>query len=279
MFDPSEEVAWALRVVKDSLPGPIPSTALILGSGLGGLASRGGCSASLAYGDIPGLPVPTVSGHEGSLSVLELGDGGGQFLCFSGRAHLYEGHPAQRLGMAVRIAAALGVGTLVATCAAGSLRAELPPGRLALVSDHINTTGTNPLVGVTPPSGLQRFPDTTGLYSPGLAEAASGAASELGIDLASGVYAWVTGPAYETPAEARALAGSGADLVGMSLVPETLTAAQLGMRVLAIACVTNSAHGFGGGAVRHEDVLRVAREQTEQLASLLEALAPRLVNG
>ncbi len=279
MFDPSEEVAWALRVVKDSLPGPTPAAAIILGSGLGGLTSRGGCSASLAYGDIPGMPVPTVSGHEGSLSVLELGDGGGRFLCFSGRAHLYEGHPAQRLGMAVRIAAALGVGTLVATCAAGSLRAELPTGRLVLVTDHINTTGTNPLVGVTPPSGSERFPDTVGLYSPDLAEAARAAASELAIILASGVYAWVTGPAYETPAEALALAGSGADIIGMSLVPETLTAAQLGMRVLAIACVTNEAHGLGGGAVRHEDVLRVARRQTEQLASLLEALAPRLAGG
>lgn len=197
-------------------------------------------------------------------------------MCFSGRAHLYEGHSAQRLGMAVRIAAACDVETLVSTCAAGSLREEIQPGGLVVIVDHINLSGTNPLIGIGAGSGETRFPNTSNLYNERLVNFSVAAAKRLGIPCHTGVYVWVAGPSYETPAEARMLSLLGGDVVGMSLVPETLTAAALGLRVLAIACVTNQAPGTGKRKVSHDRVLEAAKRMVGPLQQIVSEVAPEL---
>jgi len=255
MLDIKDEVKAAVEAVSPVLADSRPRAAIITGSGLGGVIARGTLRASMKFEGVPGLPAPAVPGHGSTIGVIELN--GKAFLFFGGRAHLYEGHSPASLGMAVRIAAALGVRTLVSACAVGALRPEFNPGCIVVVRDHLNMAGCNP-------------------YSPELSTEALRRAGELGIGVSTGVYAWVSGPSYETPAEARMLATLGADVVGMSLLPETLTAAQLGLRVLAFACVTNPAPGTdaGGDYISHEDVLSQAGAMVEPLGLLLESLAP-----
>ena len=273
MNDIQRSTAEAAKIVRAAIPGELPAAAVISGSGLNALFSRGTVLSQIDFREIPGMPVPAVPGHDGRLGVFELGEG--RYLYLNGRAHLYEGYPAESLGFAVRLAAELGVKTIVPTCAVGSLRNEIAAGTLVAITDHINLSGANPLVGITPTNESMRFPSTGQLYTPELVEAAIVKADELGIDMAKGIYASVTGPSYETPAEARMLATLGADVVGMSLVSETLTAAQLGLRVLAIACVTNSALE-SEAPTSHQEVLIRAGEMAELLALLLKEMAPVL---
>jgi purine-nucleoside phosphorylase len=274
IFDFEDELRDAVARIRPLLPDRSPRAVLIAGSGLGRLIDRGTLAEPVDISAIDGLPIPSVPGHGRMLGVLEFD--GNSFLYFGGRAHYYEGHPPQRLGMAVRIADALGIRTLVSTCTVGSVNESIPAGSLVLIRDHINLAGVNPLVGVQPPCESGRFPGTDVLYDPELLGAAAETTALLNIPAATGVYAWVSGPSYETPAEARMLAAMGADVIGMSLVPETLTAAQLGMRVLAMACVTNSLVADDHAGLDHEGVLNRAEEMADSLGRLISALAPRL---
>lgn len=274
MIDFREEIKSALVVIRSRLGAPDAGAALVTGSGLAGVIDAGHILAALDYGDIPCLPEPTVPGHNGKLGLVEFATR--RFLFFNGRAHLYEGQPVQRLGMAVRIAAAVGAKAIVSTCAVGSLKPEIPTGTIVVVDDHINFTGADPLTGVAPPDGGERFPDTSRLYTRSFIQAALDAAGQRGISCVSGTYAWVSGPSYETPAETRALAGLGADVVGMSLVPETLIAAQLGLKVLALGAVTNLAPGLEEKTLCHSDVLKAGESMVEPLARIIEAVAPNL---
>jgi purine-nucleoside phosphorylase len=194
----------------------------------------------------------------------------------SGRIHLYEGYSAQQVASGIRLLHALGVQTVLLTCAAGGMNLEYGEGALVLLSDHINLQGANPLVGANDDRLGPRFPDMTEAYSPGLRELAKQTANVLAITLHEGVYAAVLGPSYETPAEIRFLKHIGADLVGMSTVAETIAANHLGMRVIGIACVTNLAAGLGPGKLIHDDVLAIAQRVSGTFLKLVSALVPKL---
>jgi purine-nucleoside phosphorylase len=193
----------------------------------------------------------------------------------SGRYHFYEGHPTEVVAAPVRVAAALGIEALVLTNAAGGVRFDLEPGDLVLVSDHLNLMGRSPLVGPAR-TGEVRFPDMGAPYDPEFRRLAVEVARERGVALAEGIYAGMLGPAYETAAEVRMLAGLGADVVGMSTVPEVLVARARGIRCVAFSVVTNKATGLAVGAVTHDEVVAVGRGAGERLAGVLEVLVPRI---
>lgn len=251
-----------------------PRFAAILGSGLGAVTDRPDLRAVIPYRDLPGMPPTGVEGHRGELRIVE--DCGVPGLFFCGRAHLYEGHAPWRLGASVRLAHLLGVEILLSTAAVGSLTPNLPTGSLALVRDHISFCGVNPLAGI-PTDAKHRFPDTTHAYDARLRAGALRCAAETGVHTAEGVYAWVSGPSYETPAESHMMRRLGADVVGMSLVPEVLTACQVGIRTLALACVTNLAPGIGDEPPSHERVLEVARRFDEPLRRIMDGLFRGLI--
>ena len=246
-----------------------PRVAVVLGSGLGAFADALDQSIAIPYAEIPGWPVPTVEGHAGKLVLGHIGTT--PVAALAGRAHLYEGHSAQRVAFGVRVLRALGVQSLILTNAAGGIGAALTPGSLVLISDHINLQGANPLPW--PECG---FPDMTEIYAPRLREIAREAGHELGLDLPEGVYAGLRGPSYETPAEIRYLRAIGADLVGMSTVPETIAANHMGLRVLGISCVTNHAAGVVDQKLDHKEVLQVGERMKDTLIELLRRVVPRL---
>lgn len=251
-----------------------PSVGIVLGSGLGGFADELDGPVEIPYGDIPGWPVATALGHAGTLVVGMFR--GVPVVVMKGRAHLYEGHPAEKVVFGVRVLGALGVRTLVITNACGGIREGLAPGDLVLVSDHINLQGTSPLAGPNDDSLGPRFPDMTGAYDPALRAAAHEAADRLGEPLAEGVYAAWLGPAFETPAEIRMIRTLGGDLVGMSTVPEVLAARHMGLRCLAVSCVTNMAAGILPEPLDAEHVLAVGAAAQGRLTALLGELLPRL---
>jgi purine-nucleoside phosphorylase len=245
---------------------------LVLGSGLGGLADEIVDAVRVPYADIPGFPRSTVTGHAGALVAGILN--GVEVVAMQGRFHLYEGWEPADVAFPIRVLGALGAELLLLTNAAGGLRAGMEPGDLMLISDHINLTGRNPLVG--PVQGREeRFPDMSEPYDAELRRAAEAVALELRIPLTQGVYAALLGPSYETPAEVRMLRVLGADAVGMSTVPEVLVARALGMRVVGISCITNLASGLGGAALSHAEVMEVGAGVRDRLASLVRALLPR----
>ncbi len=246
-----------------------PRIAIILGSGLGAFAAELAESTATPYAGIPGFPPSTAIGHEGKLVVGYLGDL--PVAVMAGRAHLYEGYSAQEVTFGVRHLHSLGIKTLVVTNASGGISFNMNPGDLALISDHINLQGSNPLVG--PNSG---FPDMTESYSKRYRTIAQQCAQAQGFTMPEGIYAAMLGPSYETPAEIRYLAAIGADLVGMSTVPEVIMANALGMHVLGISCVTNKAAGLGG-KLHHSEVLEVGRRSRDKFIALLRAVLPRLV--
>ncbi len=212
-------------------------------------------AASVSFAEIPGFPPPSVEGHAGHIVHGRVRQH--EVILISGRNHLYEGHPASVVALPVRLAHALGARTLFLSNAAGAIRPALQPGSLMIVRDHINMSWRNPLIGLLSP-GEERFPDMSAPYDTGLSTAFAGAATKNGLAVASGVYASVLGPSYETPAEVRMLERMGADAVGMSTVPEVLVARSLGMRVIAVSCLTNAAAGVATGALSHADVLATA---------------------
>lgn len=247
-----------------------PSVAVITGSGLGDAVAGIEAAASLSYEDLPGFPVPSVPGHAGRLVLGTLA--GVPVAAFLGRIHYYEGHPLSLVTLPARLAAGLGVRTLVITAAVGGLDPALAPGTLVVGADHINFLGDNPLRGWRDEEGHPPFVDVRGLYPPALADLAVAAAEEVGLPVARGVYAAFPGPTYETPAEVEFIRRSGATVVGMSVVPEALTSAALGVRCLALFCVTNRV----GEEVSHAEVTAVATAFAARLREVLERVLPKL---
>lgn len=251
-----------------------PSVGVVLGSGLGGFADEIDDAVEIPYGEIPGWPAATALGHAGTLVLGSVH--GIPVAAMRGRAHLYEGQPAQKVVFGVRVLGALGVRTLVLTNACGGIREDLALGDLVLVSDHLNLQGTSPLVGPNDDSLGPRFPDMSDAYDPALRAAAHAAAAGVGQALAEGVYAAWLGPAFETPAEIRMIRVLGGDLVGMSTVPEVLAARHMGIRCLAISCVTNMAAGILPEPIDAGHVLAVGAAAQGRLTALLRELLPHL---
>jgi purine-nucleoside phosphorylase len=246
-----------------------PASAVILGSGLSGIA--GGSGNALPYSSIEGFPRPTVEGHEGVMYLSER-----NVIC-AGRFHYYEGHAMEDVVFPIFLLRELGVETLILTNAAGAVNEAYAPGDLVLIRDHLNLMGTHPLIGPNPtrPDGVPfgpRFFDMSDAYDPRLRVLAR----ETGAALSEGVYAALTGPSYETPAEIRMLKSLGADLVGMSTVPETIVARYLGMQVLGISCVTNMAAGIGTKPLDHAEVTETGKSVASRLANLISGVLERL---
>jgi purine-nucleoside phosphorylase len=251
-----------------------PRVGLILGSGLGGLADELAERTEIPYAEIPGWSVSTAIGHAGVLVLGSVGDV--PVAVMRGRAHLYEGIPAERAVFGVRVLGRLGVRTLVVTNAAGGIDQSFRPGQLVLISDHVNLMGTSPLVGPNDDQLGPRFPDMSDAYDPELRAYAREAAGRLGLELGEGVYAAWLGPQFETPAEIRFMRAVGGDLAGMSTVPEVIAARHMGIRCLGISVVTNMAAGVGDGKLAHDEVLAVGAEAQPHLTSLLRELLPAL---
>ena len=254
--------------------GTLPTVGVVLGSGLGAFADELTSACVVPYGEIPGWPAATAVGHAGKLVVGMLGDQ--VVAALAGRAHLYEGNTAQQAVYGVRVMKKLGVQSMVFTNAAGGINLGYSQGALVLISDHINLQGVNPLCGPNDDTLGPRFPDMTEAYSKRYREIAREAAAGLGVTLHEGVYAALLGPSYETPAEIRYLRAIGADLVGMSTVLEAIAANHMGMRCLAISCVTNMAAGVADQKINHEEVLETGAAVRDTLVKLLRAILPRL---
>jgi purine-nucleoside phosphorylase len=253
------------RAIAGRLDGLQPRVLLTLGSGLGALADEVRDATSIPYAEV-GLPTSTVPGHSGRLVAGHLG--GVPVLVQQGRVHLYEGVPPEQVVAFVRAAAALGVGTFVVTNAAGGLAADFEPGDLMLIRDHLNLSGSTPLVGPA-------FIDMAAAYDPALLDLAREVAAERGEALQEGVYAGLRGPAYETPAEVVMLKTLGADAVGMSTVLEVIAAREAGLRVLGFSLITN-VHRPGGTPTDHEEVLEAGQAAGQRLAGLIADVLPRL---
>ncbi|MCD8378655.1 MAG: purine-nucleoside phosphorylase [Candidatus Gastranaerophilales bacterium] len=232
-----------------------PEIAIILGSGLGELADEY-CDIKLAYKDIPNFPVSTVKGHSGNLVFAEIG--GKKVMMMQGRFHYYEGHSMSTVTYPVKVMKKLGVKTVIITNAAGGVNPYFKPSSLMIIKDHINFMGTNPLIGPNDDNLGDRFPDMSEVYTKSLRETARNCASRLNIPVEEGVYIALTGPAYETPAEVNMVRTLGADAVGMSTVPEAITACYLKMNVLGISCICNSAAGISTVGLSHKEVLEAA---------------------
>ncbi len=266
MSDLAEAAAAAIIALR---PGFAPRIALILGSGLGRIAERIEDGSAISYGELPGFPVPSVEGHAGQLVLGRLA--GVPVACLQGRVHLYEGAAPSAIAGLVRPLKLIGCEALAVLSAAGSLRADVGPGRLMLVTDHINLQGGNPLAGPNDARFGPRFPDLSAVYDMDLRRRLLAAALDLKIDLAEGVYAAVLGPSFETPAEIRAFRLLGADAVGMSMVPEVTVARHCGLPVAGVCLITNLAAGMTGGALSHDQTLAVAEAGAGDLSRLLAA--------
>lgn len=247
-----------------------PETAVILGSGLQELWPGLSPAVDVPYQEIRGWPVGAVAGHAGRFVAGELA--GRQVALLLGRAHRYEGFSARELAFPVSAVAGLGAVRLFVTCAAGAVNPDFNPGDLVLITDHINLQGADPSAGPASELPGPLFTDMTEAYSPHLRRMARAAADRLGMKLREGVYAAVIGPSYETPAEVRYLRTIGADLVGMSTVPEVIAARRLGLDVLGVACVTNRAAGLAPTGLSHAEVLIAGSRVQPALAALLSAV-------
>ncbi|HLW48854.1 MAG TPA: purine-nucleoside phosphorylase [bacterium] len=283
MQPPAGALARAVHEAADAIRAhwpQVPQCAIVLGSGLGGLAGEIDGDAVVPYGAIPHFPVPSVAGHAAELVLGRLD--GRPVAALAGRAHLYEGYTAGQVAFPVRVLAALGTPVLVLSNAAGGLNPAFRRGDLMLLTDHINLTGANPLVGPNDDRIGPRFPDMSAVYDPGLRSVAEAAARADGIPLRTGVYAGVLGPSYETLAEIRMLRTLGADAVGMSTVVEAIAARHAGMRVMGIAAITNAIDGrdrAAEAAVAHEDVLAAAAAIGPRFAALVRKIVRDLPAG
>lgn len=233
-----------------------PSTALILGSGLGGLADLIENPIDIEYKDIPNFPVSTVEGHAGKLVFGNLG--GKNVVAMKGRFHYYEGYDLKEVTFPVRVLASLGIENLIVTNAAGGSNKDFNPGDLMIIKDHINFTCKNPLMGPNLDDRGPRFLDMSYSYSKNLIETAKNAGEKLNIKLQEGIYMWFTGPTYETPAEIKLAQILGADAVGMSTVPEVIVANHEGIKVLGISCITNMAAGILDQPLNHQEVVETS---------------------
>jgi len=274
----SDERTSRLRKAADALEKRLPETprvAVTLGSGLSAAFGIPDGGVQIPCGEIPGFPVPTVVGHAGEFWAGRIGET--PVLVQRGRAHYYEGLSLEDVTFATRLFALIGAKTLVVTNASGAINPDFRAGDLVLISDHINMLGANPLRGPNLEELGPRFPDMSASYTPKLRELAKEVAGGLGIEVKEGVYVAALGPSYETPAEIRAFGVMGADLVGMSTVPEVIAAAHAGMEVLGLSIATNLAAGVNPEAtLDHEEVIETTRWKGEEVRRLLLALLARL---
>jgi len=251
-----------------------PKIALVLGSGLGAFADEFSGATKIPYPEIPYFPRSTAIGHAGNLVIGNVG--AIPVAGMQGRVHLYEGYSVKDVAFPIRVFARMGVQAVILTNAAGGIKREFVQGKLVVIKDHINLQGANPLSGPNDDRFGVRFPDMTAAYDRRFREMAVGEGNRMGIGMYEGVYAALPGPSYETPAEIRYLRAIGADLVGMSTVPEVLAARHSGIRVLGISCVTNAAAGILDQPLDHKEVLETGERVKGQFIGLLKALIPRM---
>jgi purine-nucleoside phosphorylase len=254
-----------------------PKIALVLGSGLGAFADEFAAATRIPYAKIPKFPTSTAIGHAGQL-VLGTVEGI-EVVGMQGRVHLYEGYSVQDVAFPVRVFARMGVKAVILTNAAGGIKKEFTQGRLVVISDHINLQGANALMGANEEKLGPRFPDMSAAYDKTFRELALAEGRRLGIALGEGVYAALAGPSYETPAEIRYLRTIGADLVGMSTVPEVIAARHAGLRVLGISCVTNAASGILNQPLDHKEVLEAAERVKGHFIALLRGVIPDIASA
>src|SRR3989475_4516104 len=251
-----------------------PSVAIVLGSGLGAFADELTESTSLAYKEIPGFARATVEGHAGRLVIGRAGEV--PIAAMQGRFHFYEGYSLEDVTFPIRVLKLLGVRTIILTNAAGSLNTEFTPGSLMVITDHINLLGVNPLVGPNDVRFGPRFPDLTSVYARRLQDLVISEANAIGLDMRRGIYAALSGPSYETPAEIHMVRTLGADAVGMSTVPEAIVARHMNIEVIGISCITNLAAGVSDVPVDHSQVMATGERVRAEFSELLKRVLPRL---
>jgi purine-nucleoside phosphorylase len=251
-----------------------PKIGLVLGSGLGAFADQLADATRVPYSAIPSFPRSTAIGHAGQMVIGHAGDV--PVAVMQGRVHLYEGYTAQEVAFPIRVFGRMGIGAVIITNAAGGINLKYKQGALVVLTDHINLQGTSPLVGANDDRLGLRFPDMTRAYAKEYVQFAREEAAKLGIDLQDGVYAALLGPSYETPAEIRHLRIIGADLVGMSTVAEVVAARHMGIKVLAISCVTNMAAGILDQILTHQEVMETGEKVRGQFEALIRAVLPRM---
>ncbi len=251
-----------------------PRIGLVLGSGLGGFADSLGDATRISYTDIPAFPRSTAIGHAGQMVIGK--SGAIPVAVMQGRVHLYEGYSAQEVAFPMRVFRRMGIRSVILTNAAGGINLNYQQGALVLISDHINLQGMNPLVGPNDDRFGVRFPDMTNVYAKEYRVIAQEEAGKLGMALHEGVYAALLGPSYETPAEIRYLRTIGADLVGMSTAFEAIAARHMGIKVLAISCVTNMAAGILDQPLSHKEVMETGERVKSSFEALLRAALPRI---
>ena len=273
---PGQDFARAERAAKFILAKTKlrPRIGLVLGSGLGAFANELAGATRIDYKKIPHFPRSTAIGHAGRMVIGKVGDVA--VAAMQGRVHLYEGYAQRELIFPMRVMARMGIRAALVTNAAGGINREFKQGCLVVLRDHINLQGTNPLIGPNEERFGLRFPDMTQVYWKPYQDAALQEGKRLGVEMSHGVYAALTGPSYETPAEIRYLRAIGADLVGMSTVPEVIAAAHLGIRVLGISCVTNMAAGILDQPITTEEVLETGERVKADFVALLRAVIPRM---
>ncbi|SDC44185.1 purine-nucleoside phosphorylase [Melghirimyces thermohalophilus] len=269
MESPIEQTERAAEAIRKKMK-QTPKIGLVLGSGLGVLAEEIANPVTIPYGEIPHFPVSTVQGHAGQLVIGDLESQ--PVVAMQGRFHFYEGYSMKEVTFPVRVMKALGVETLLVTNAAGGINTHFKAGDLMLIRDHLNLMFTNPLIGPNYQEWGERFPDMSEAYNPVYRRLANRVAEALDIPLKEGVYAGMTGPSYETPAEIRMLRRMGADAVGMSTVPEVLVARHAGIRVLGISCISNMAAGILPQPLSHDEVVETAERVKPRFIQLVKGI-------
>jgi len=269
-----DDVQNCAQFIKEKFTGTVPKLAMVLGSGLNDLADSIEDATVFSYEDLPGFPKPTVAGHAGRMLIGTLG--GKPIICMQGRAHAYEGHTSEKLAFSTRVLWALGIEILVLTNAAGSLDEKAGPGSLMAITDHINFSGVNPLVGINDDRFGPRFPDVTAAWDKELTKDLLSCADALNFKLHAGTYIMAKGPNFETPAEIHAFRMMGANAVGMSTVPECLTARHCGIRVCGVSSITNYAAGMTGDELTHDETMEYGAIAAVNLDKLLRAFAAKV---
>jgi purine-nucleoside phosphorylase len=269
-----ERIQETAARIKARAAGRMPQVGLVLGSGLGAFADQLSNAVSIPYGELPSFPGASVPGHAGRLVLGELD--GASLVVMQGRVHYYEGHSPEQVVFPVRVLCSLGIQALVVTNAAGGIQASFKPGDLMAITDHINLGGWNPLTGPNDDRLGPRFPDLSRAYTPELVSLLEDSARAVGVTLRKGVYAYLAGPSYETPAEIRMLRALGADAVGMSTAPEVIAAAHRGVKVAGVSCITNLAAGIGDKPLTHDEVAEVAKQAESRFTALLKNFLPRV---
>lgn len=267
-----EQLRECTEVVGAWAPGHQPKVGIILGSGLGAFADSFSDKVVIPYSELPHFPRSSVPGHAGRLVLGRVG--GEPVVAMQGRVHFYEGYTPAQVAFPARVLCALGIRTLVVTNAAGGVNLGLLPGDLMAITDHLNFSGWNPLTGHNDERLGPRFPDMSTAYHPALLELLQESARRTGVELKRGVYAILSGPSYETPAEIRAMRTLGADAIGMSTVPEVIAASHMGVKVAGISCITNLAAGIGDKPLSHEEVAETAERVRGVFCRLLADFLP-----